>query len=97
MDLRNKTTSEFRTVFHSPFGVPNSEVPLYIDVLFWILIANSLGFCAVWHKSELGMHVFVSIQGKFIQSFCKCQYRNATELLCTRLKSLVKAVESDDG
>ncbi len=28
MDLRNKTTSEFRTVFHSPLGVPNSQVPL---------------------------------------------------------------------
>ncbi len=24
MDLRNKTTSEFRTVFDSPLGVPNS-------------------------------------------------------------------------
>ena len=30
MDLRNKTTSEFRTVFGSPLGVPNSQVPLYI-------------------------------------------------------------------
>ena len=30
MDLRNKTTSEFRTVFHSPLGVPNSQVPLYM-------------------------------------------------------------------
>ncbi len=30
MDLRNKTTSEFRTVFHSPLGVPNSQVSLYI-------------------------------------------------------------------
>ncbi len=29
MDLRNKTTSEFRTVFHSPLGVPNSQVSLY--------------------------------------------------------------------
>ncbi len=28
MDLRNKTTSEFRTVFHSPLGVPNSQVSL---------------------------------------------------------------------
>ncbi len=26
----NKTTPEFRTVFHSPLGVPNSQVPLYI-------------------------------------------------------------------
>ncbi len=31
MDLRNKTTSEFRTVFHSPLGVPNSQVPPYTD------------------------------------------------------------------
>ncbi len=30
MDLRNKTTSEFRTVLDSPFGVPNSQVPLYL-------------------------------------------------------------------
>ncbi len=30
MDLRNKTTSEFRNVFHSPLGVPNSQVSLYI-------------------------------------------------------------------
>ncbi len=29
MDLRNKTTSELRTVFHSPLGVPNSQAPLY--------------------------------------------------------------------
>ncbi len=27
-DLRNKTTSEFRTVFHSPLGDPNSQVSL---------------------------------------------------------------------
>ncbi len=31
MALRNKTTSEFRTVFDSPLGVPNSKVPLYIQ------------------------------------------------------------------
>ncbi len=30
-DLRNKTTSAFRTVFHSPLGVPDSQVPLYMD------------------------------------------------------------------
>ena len=29
MDLRNKTTSDFMTVFDSPLGVPNSQVPLY--------------------------------------------------------------------
>ena len=28
MDLRKKNTSEFRTVFHSPLGVPNSQVSL---------------------------------------------------------------------
>ncbi len=33
MDLRNKTTSEFRTVFDSPLGVPNSQVPLYMEEL----------------------------------------------------------------
>ncbi len=30
MDLRNKTTSEFRTDLHSPLSVPNSQVSLYI-------------------------------------------------------------------
>ncbi len=29
-DLRNKTTSEFRTVLDSPLGVPNSQAPLYM-------------------------------------------------------------------
>ena len=29
MDLRNKTTSEFRKDFHSPLGVPNSQLSLY--------------------------------------------------------------------
>ncbi len=28
IDLRNETTSEIRTVLHSPLGVPNSQVPL---------------------------------------------------------------------
>ncbi len=32
MELRNKTTSEFRTVFRSPLGVPNSQVPLYLQI-----------------------------------------------------------------
>ena len=30
MNLRNKTTLEFRTDFGSPLGVPNSQVSLYI-------------------------------------------------------------------
>ncbi len=30
MHQRNKITSEFRTVFLSPLGVPNSQVPLYM-------------------------------------------------------------------
>ncbi len=29
IDMRNRTAPEFRTVFHSPLGVPNSQVPLY--------------------------------------------------------------------
>ncbi len=33
MDLRNKTTSEFRTALGSPLGVPNSQVALYIYML----------------------------------------------------------------
>ncbi len=31
MNLRNKTTSELRTVFHSPLDVPNSQVRLYVQ------------------------------------------------------------------
>ncbi len=31
MDLRNQTTSEFSTVLDSPLGVPNSQVPLYVE------------------------------------------------------------------
>ncbi len=34
INLRNKTTSEFRTVFDSPLGVPNSQVPLYLIALY---------------------------------------------------------------
>ncbi len=34
IDLRNKTTSELRTVFDSLLGVPNSQVPLYFISLF---------------------------------------------------------------
>ncbi len=30
MNLGNKATSELRTVFLSPLGVPNSQVPLYL-------------------------------------------------------------------
>ncbi len=37
MDLRNKTTLEFRTVFHSPVGVPNSQVQLYMVICFKIV------------------------------------------------------------
>ncbi len=33
-DLRNKNTSEFRTVFLSPLGVPNSQVSLCIQMSF---------------------------------------------------------------
>ncbi len=35
MNLRNKSTSEFRTDFHSPLGVPNSQVALYISCMPW--------------------------------------------------------------
>ncbi len=43
MDLRNNTTSEFRTVFDSPLGVPNSEVSLYIFLSQTILFTRLLG------------------------------------------------------
>ncbi len=52
MDLRNKTTSEFRTVFHSPLGVPSSQVPLYLynDVCTPLKYDNRLCF-----ESEYGI------------------------------------------
>ncbi len=33
MNLRNRTTLEFRTVLGSPLGVPNSQVSLYIRLI----------------------------------------------------------------
>ena len=37
MDLRDKTTSEFWTVFHSPLGVPNFlGLPLYSDMVIMV-------------------------------------------------------------
>ena len=41
MALRNKTTSEFRTVFDSPLGVPNSQVLLYIDAACFMCFAST--------------------------------------------------------
>ncbi len=32
-DLKNKTTSEFKTVSDNPLGVPNSQVPLYLALV----------------------------------------------------------------
>ncbi len=40
MNLRNKTTLEFRTVFDSPLGVPNSQVSLYMYVGTFAVIRN---------------------------------------------------------
>ena len=39
MDLRNKTTSKFRTDFRSPLGVPNSQVSLHVwdQLEMWVL------------------------------------------------------------
>ncbi len=34
MNLRNKTTLEFRTVFGSPLSVPNSQVSLYLQSVY---------------------------------------------------------------
>ncbi len=52
MDLRNKTTSEFRTVFGSPLGVPNSQVALYISV--WHGISHSWGIFTLYIKYVCG-------------------------------------------
>ena len=44
MDLGNKTTSEFRTDFDSPLGVPNSEVSLYNFIQPIIKYHDVMGF-----------------------------------------------------
>ncbi len=38
MNLRNKTTLEFRTVLGSPLGVPNSQVSLYSTYSTWSML-----------------------------------------------------------
>ncbi len=40
MDMRNKTTPEFRTVLDSPLGVPNSQVSPYYESYVYL---GSLG------------------------------------------------------
>ncbi len=42
MDLRNKTTSEFRTVIHIPVGVPNSQVSLYLKCISQVYFISKL-------------------------------------------------------
>ncbi len=46
MDLRNKTTSEFRTLFLSPLGVPNCQVSLYM----YMLISKTPNRCGTSHR-----------------------------------------------
>ena len=57
IELRNTTTSEFMTVFHSPLGVPNSQVPLYYATetswlarLFWRCVYVHAGLC--WYADR---------------------------------------------
>ena len=64
MDLRNKTISEFRTVFHSPLGVPNFQVPLYIsDIPSQSVHAVMLSYPVCCHYS-LCMLTAVNQKGK---------------------------------
>ncbi len=58
IDLGYKTTSEFRTVFHSPLDVPNSQVSLYLysqNTLFYqIRVSAGTVYCAAnlpWYCS----------------------------------------------
>ncbi len=45
MNLRNKTTLEFRTVFGSPLGDPNSQVSLYMySHMYFHIYDIPLGF-----------------------------------------------------
>ncbi len=47
MDLKNKTTSEFRTVLDSPLSVSNSQVPLYREM---IQVYNNKDYIDIWWK-----------------------------------------------
>ncbi len=62
MDLRNKTTSEFRTVSYSPFGVPNSpnsEVSLYIKwgtfdlLVFNVILGSFSALVSIWPATRI--------------------------------------------
>ena len=60
MDLRNKTTSEFRTVLDSPLGVPNSQVPLYCQYVYigiMSLTLQPLHGLVFTKKLYLGHHI----------------------------------------
>ncbi len=65
LDLRNKTTSEFRKVFHNPLGVPNSQVALIMHacmVMIPIQVRVSYLFYMVFY-----CHTFYIIKSHFIQ------------------------------
>ena len=53
MDMRNKTTSEFRTSFDSPLGVPNSQVPLYFYFQYWV---GQLQWYVFYLSAQLKIH-----------------------------------------
>ncbi len=54
MDLRNKTSSEFRTDFHSPLGVSNSYVPLYCPFHMHVHYVTHYSFHLRLLKSHYG-------------------------------------------
>ncbi len=53
IDLRNKTTSEFRTVFHSPLGDPNCHVPLYVCMYVLLTSGNNDGVYMVYTRTAI--------------------------------------------
>ncbi len=67
MDLRNKTTPEFRTLFPSPLGVHNSQVSLYINWHLWLLNFVQFYFTTS-HFQKIFAIIFHGAQCYFSQS-----------------------------
>ncbi len=77
IDLRNKTTPEFRTGFDSPLGVPNSQIPLYILA---VAIFNRLQWqatIAVLYSAAASKHLPRLL---FIRANCQRHYSSFTHL-----------------
>ncbi len=61
MDLRNKTTSEIRTVFHSPLDVPNSQVRLYMNIKSYRIFREHMSQKEHVHSKDHSLKIAVSV------------------------------------